>query len=565
MENSSFSEKCGAKLTRQVPAVNDSLPGGAAGRAEAVNGSGAGKKQLVKAAGLVGLMTLSSRILGMIRDVVSAKTFGTSWQWDAFVYSFMLPNFLRRLVGEGALSNAFIPVYSETLEKNGREAAFRFANSVITFLGIVLILFLIATEAVLNLLLNANILPPGPHLTVDLLRLMFPYLWFISLFAMGMGILNCHKHFFAPSLGPVILDLVWIAGVLWLVPMAGDDPVRQLKWLAWAILFSGAVQVAAEIPPLYRMGFRFRMVWDILHPGMKKTGMLLLPSVMSFAVVQINILVDSTLAFLIGPGANSSLWYGTRIMQFPLGVFAIAMGTALLPAISTHVARNDFEKAKQTLSFALRSVFLIILPSTVGLIVLGTPIVRLLFERGEFDAVSTSRTAFVLMCYSIGLFGYSGQKLVASGFYALQDPKTPVKIGVAALIMNVVLNLILMGPLKEGGLALATSIAGIFQFIALLAIYHRKTVGFDLRRISRSFLKISLASCLMGGACYYVFGWTTALFHAGNTLSLFAQIFVSITVSTVFYILLCFLLRVREIEEAFSFAGARFKKTGIKK
>src|SRR3989338_2199113 len=185
MKNSSFSEKCGDKVTRQVSAVNDSLPGDAAEQTDAINGSGAGEKQLIKAAGLVGLMTLSSRILGMIRDVVSAKTFGTSWQWDAFVYSFMLPNFLRRLVGEGALSNAFIPVYSETLEKNGREAAFRFAHSVITFLGLALVLFLIAAEAVLNLLLNANILPPGPHLTVDLLRFMFPYLWFISLFAMG--------------------------------------------------------------------------------------------------------------------------------------------------------------------------------------------------------------------------------------------------------------------------------------------------------------------------------------------------------------------------------------------
>ncbi len=538
MKTSSF-EKSGHNLTHESKPVNRDSAG--------VHTT---KKHLLKAAGLMGAMTLCSRILGMIRDVVSAKTFGTSWQWDAFLYAFMVPNFFRKLVGEGALSSAFIPVYSETLAQKGKEEAFRFAQVTVTFLVVILASFLLVAELALNAALKLGHFSSTISLTLDLLRGMFPYLWFMSLFVLGMGILNSHRHFLAPSLGPIIFDLFWIAGVLWIVPHAGAAFENQVRWLTLVIVISGAVQLAAELPPLYRLGFRFRWVWDTAYPGLIKTFRLFLPTILGFAVVQINILVDSTIGLMIGAGANSSLWYGNRLMQFPLGIFAIALGTALLPAIAEQTARQELESVRKTLSFALRSIFLIILPSSVGLIVLSQPIIQLLFERGQFDAVSTSRTAAVLLCYSIGLFAYSGQKILTAGFYAAQNTRTPVKIAVVSVITNIIFNLILMIPLKEAGLALATSIAGILQFSLLGFFYHRKIMRLDLREIFQSFFKIALASFAMGLAAWMVFKFSQKMIPGSGTLILFVHVFSAILFSMAAYLGFCFLFRVREVREA---------------
>ncbi len=536
------------------PSPNFSSPGPAKARAASAPAQAHSKKHLVRAAGIVGLMTLASRILGMIRDMITAKSFGTSWQWDAFIYAFMLPNFFRRLVGEGALSNAFIPVYSEILEKHGRAQAFRFANVMATVLCVVLLGFFLLLEGGLNALFHFGNFSPRVHLIFDLLRFLFPYLFFISFFALAMGVLNCHGHFFSPSLGPVILDLFWIAGVLWCIPLAGRLPQDQLRILALVILISGIVQVAVDIPPLYRIGFRPRWILEFWDQGLKKTLQLILPAILSFAVVQINLLVDMTLGFVLGAGANSSLWYGTRLMQFPLGVFAVAMGTALLPAVSQQAARKEFEALKKTLTFALGSVFLIIIPCSIGLMILSKPIVRLLFERGEFDAVSTARTAAVLVCYSIGLFAYSGQKIIVSGFYAVQDTRTPVKLGIVALISNILLNLILMIPLKEAGLALATSLSGILQFLLLIYVYHRKIASFPFREMAGSFARILLASLVMAVCCILSFRF---LEHSVPGLSagrLALQVFGSILLSTLAYAAFCLIFRVPEMRQAFEWA-----------
>lgn len=510
------------------------------------------RKLLVKSAGLLSFMTLTSRILGLARDVLSAKSFGTSWQWDGFVYAFMLPNFFRRVVGEGALSNAFIPVYNETLAKDGLIQARQFANVMLSFFATALAGALIVIQVILNLMILWAPMSPILHLTVDLLRILFPYLWFISMYAMVMGVLNSHQHFFAPSLASIILDLMWIGGVVWICPLAGPDLSEQLHALSWVILGSGLFQLAAELPPLYKMGFRFKYIFTTAHAGLRKTLRLLIPAVINFAVVQINILVDMTLGLLIGAGANSSLWYGSRLMQFPLGIFSTAIGTALLPMISRLSAVGDWEAAKKTLSFALRAVFLIVLPSSVGLIVLREPIVRLLFERGEFDALSTARTASVLLFYSLGLFAHAGQTIIASAFYAVQDPKTPMKMGIFALIVNIFFNLILMGPMKESGLALSTSIAGIAEFLILVWLYSNKVTDFPMKTVVQSFLKISAASSCMGILCMFLFPFIekeAALFASGWPL-LAVSVFGSIGVSAIGYVLFCFLFRVREMSEA---------------
>lgn len=507
------------------------------------------KSKLLKAAGVIGALTLLSRILGMIRDILSAKGFGTTWQWDAFIYAFMLPNFLRRLVGEGALTSAFIPVYTEVLAKEGEEEARRFANVIFTVLFSGLIGFLLMAQGSL-FLLRGMTGPPVFHLTVKLLQVLFPYLFFIALSALATGVLNAHHHFFSPALNPVILDLVWIAGILWVGSFTGIETEEKIFFLSIFILVSGAIQLGVQIPSLLRLGFSPRFVFDFSHPALLQVGRLIVPSLFGFAVMQINLLVDMTMGFWAGAGANSSLWYGNRLMQFPLGVFAIAMGTAVLPAISRHTAREEMEEAKKTLSFALRSIFFIIFPSMVGLIVLRTPIVKLLFERGEFDTLSSVRTAFVLLCYTIGLFAYSGQKIIVTGFYSLKDTKTPMKVGVLTLLLNIGLNFLLIGSLKEGGLALATSLAGIFNFFLLMVLFHKKIGEFPWREAASSSVRILAASLLTGLVSWAVYQGIGTLIGGPETLRLLVSVFGSIGISVFVYLGLCFLFRVAEVQEA---------------
>ena len=559
MENSSSFEKSSHTLARPSGPVNQDQ----SAKMEVVQGQGSphsAKKTLIQAAGIVSLMTLASRVLGMIRDIVTAGRFGTSWQWDAFIYAFMLPNFFRRLVGEGALSNAFIPVYSQTLHTQGKEAAFRFANVMSTVLCSVLVIFMLVVEAVLYYLYHADFLSPRLHLTVDLLRVFFPYLFFIALFALAMGILNCHQHFLTPALGPIILDLFWIAGIIWVVPLAGKIPEDQLRLLAIVLLISGIIQVAVDIPPLQQMGFRFRWIPNFADANLKKTFLLVLPSIMSFAVVQLNLMLDMVLGYFIGPGANSSLWYGTRVMQFPLGVFGIAMGTALLPTISAQVARKEIEASKRTMSFALRGVALILLPCMVGLMVLGTPIIRMLFERGAFDAASTARTSAVLFFYSFGLLSYSGEKMIATGFFASQDMKTPVLLGIISLVINAILNLLLMPFMKEAGLALATSIASIIEFGMLIYYYQKKVSGLPLREILLSYTRIMAASLAMGLICFICYQLAKHFIPGPHLSAQMIRVFSSIVVSVAAYVACCFLFHVSEMKEAFEFLRKKNKR-----
>ncbi|MBI4549614.1 MAG: murein biosynthesis integral membrane protein MurJ [Candidatus Omnitrophica bacterium] len=503
------------------------------------------RKHLLKSAGLIGVLTLMSRVMGLVRDIVSAKMFGTSGPWDAFLYAFTVPNFLRRLVGEGALSSAFIPVYIEVLREKGREEADRVAHIVSTllslFLGALVLLVLGATA----LALRVGEFPEKIRLTLSLLQILFPYILFLAHVALSMGILNCHRHFFTPSLSPVILNVVWILGILWVCPIGGDLEARA-HLLALTVLFSGVIQLAVQFFPLRGLGYRMRLAYDFYHPALKKIYGLILPAIMGFAVTQVSILIDMTLAFFLGDGANSSLWYGNRLMQFPLGLFGIAMGTALLPSFSEQAAQRDYEDLKETLSFSLRTTFLIVIPASCGLIFLKTPIVRVLFERGNFDAVSTMRTANTVMFYSLGLFAYSGQKMMTSAFYAVQDTKTPFLISSACVLVDIVLNLILMWPLREGGLALATSVSAILNFGLQIFFLEKKVRGLDLGRLAISTLKITVASVLTGLAALWVY--SHANFSLGSELADgIAGLSASIASALAIYAVLCALFRVEEL------------------
>ena len=509
----------------------------------------------------MGFMTLLSRILGMIRDMVSAAAFGTSWQWDAFLYAFMLPNFFRRLVGEGALSSVFIPVYNEILQTRGKEEAFRFSKILLGVLETGFLVFMVLAEIGLAWALSSwTGLPDRVHLILDLLRFLLPYLAMMSTYALFMGVLNSHREFFASAFGPVIMNVGWIAGVVVITRAGLGGAVVELRWLAVVTVFSGLGQILFQVRPLRKIGFRFGWIWDLGYPALKKCLILLFPVMAGFAVMQINLVVDSMFAYWVGKGANSTLWYGNRLMQFPLGVFAIAISSALLPTISQQFAAGQLKEACRNLSFSLRSVCFIVLPCAAGLMVLAAPIVQFLFERGQFDAESTRRTAAVLFCFSFGLFAYAGQKVIISGFYAVQDTKTPMKVAVVSLSANVLFNYILMKPLAEAGLALGTSLSGILNFVLLMVLFHRKVTPLPAAEIFKSCSRILIATVLMGLAAFFLYGYLEILMPGGGTLSQALRVLGTITAAVVMYPLLCLICRVPEIREGLTFLRNRRKR-----
>lgn len=455
--------------------------------------------RVTKAAGVVGAATLLSRMFGFIRDVVIAWFFGAGLSSDAFFVAFRVPNLLRRLFAEGSLSIAFIPVFTEYLTVKGKEEAFKLAGAAIWLLSMIL-----AVVAVFGILLSPVIIkvvapgfidsPEKFFLTVNLTRIMFPYIFFIGLVALSMGILNSLGHFAAPALAPVFLNVAMICSVFFISPHM-SDPVTGL---AIGVLIGGVLQLALQIPFLIKKGLYFWQRVKIFHPGLKRIGVLMLPAVFGAAVYQINILVGTILASLLPEGSVSYLYYADRLVQFPLGIFAIATATAILPSLSRQAASRDLEAVKTTFAYAMNLVLFITIPSMVGLIVLREPIVALLFKRGIFDSEATQLTAYALLYYSIGLWAFSGVRIVVATFYALQDTRTPVRMAVISIIANIVLGIILMGPLAHGGLALSTSLASMLNLGLLVRALKIKLGSLGLRSIAESACKSVLCAAIMG-------------------------------------------------------------------
>ncbi len=457
------------------------------------------KKKLGKAAGAVGGMTMISRLFGLLRDMVIAMTFGSSSAADAFFVAFRIPNMQRRILGEGAVSAAFIPVFAETLAKKGENAAWKMTANLFNILIIALSLaslsILIFSPAVITVFAPGFLDEPGKfELTVKLTRWMAPYLFFIGLAAFCMGILNTLKIFALPAATPILQNISMILSILIITPLM-DEPIMGL---AIGVLVGGALQLLVQLPAVMKAGFRFKNSLDFKQEEAIKIAKLMGPIILGLAVYEINIMIDTLLASLLPGGSISYLYYGNRLVQLPLGVFALALGVALLPTLSAQAAKGHIKELVQTMSFSIRLILFITIPATVGLIILREPIVNTLWERGEFLASTTEGTAIALLYYSIGLCAYSGIKIIAPAFYSLQDTKTPAKIGIYSMILNIVLNLILMGPLKHGGLALATSLAALFN-VVLLIHYLRKRLGLiGGRKILRSTIKISSAAIAMG-------------------------------------------------------------------
>jgi len=504
--------------------------------------------RMTKAAGIVGAATLLSRILGFVRDVIVAWFFGAGLAADAFFVAFRIPNLLRRLFAEGSLTISFIPVFTEYLSRNGREEAYGLARSACWLLS--LVLAVVAVAGILLSPLIVKVIAPGflssPEkfdLTVLLTRIMFPYIFFIGLVALCMGVLNALGHFAAPALAPVLLNLAIISTVVLLSPHLEKPAVG----LAIGVIIGGVLQLGLQIPFLIRKGFRLLVRGPLYHPAIKRIALLMTPAVFGAAVYQINIFVGTLLASLLPEGSVSYLYYADRLVQFPLGVFGIALATAVLPSLSRQATVKDMEGLRTSFAYALKLVFFITIPAMTGLIVLKEPIVRLLFQRGAFNVATTYFTAEALFYYAVGLWAFSGVRIVVSTFYALQDTKTPVKMAVISLLVNIILSLLLMGPMRHSGLALATSLAAAVNLFLLIHALKKRLGRIGARDILGSVFKSTVSAALMGGGIGVVALWGVPK-YAGSTWHLMVWILGSIVAGLLLYAACAFLFKSQELE-----------------
>jgi putative peptidoglycan lipid II flippase len=440
--------------------------------------------RIARAAGMMGVLTLASRILGLARDVGQAAVLGTGIAADAFTLAFVVPNILRRLFGESTVSAAFVPTYTTVMMREGRDEGSILGSRILTFCALCLVAACLAGMAASPLLVRLfapgfAAVPGKTALAAGLMRLLFPYVLFVGLAAVVMGILNSSRHFLTPALAPVLFNVLALAGLFALPALgAGGDPV-------WAystgVLAGGVVQLLIQLPALGRTGFRFRPSLSLKDPAFRSVTRLAVPALVGLAVAEVNVLVDQMVASVLDEGSVAALSYGNRIMQFPLGVFAVALSTALLPTLSRQAALGRLAEARTTMGHALLGLAVLLVPATIFISADGEGIVRVLLARGVFDARSTDLTRSALVYYSAGLLFYGGVKVVAPVFYAMKDTSTPAKIAMACMGLNIPLNLLLSllfirtgWDRALGGVALATSLSSLVNFVLLMRAADRR-------------------------------------------------------------------------------------------
>ncbi len=463
------------------------------------------RHKIAKAATTIGTGTFLSRVLGFLRDMVIAEFFGAGMAADAFFVAFRLPNLWRRLVGEGSLTISFIPVYTEYLTQRSEEESREITHIAFTIAGVVLLILTLLgiffSPYLIRLIAPGFVKSPEKfQLTVTLNRIIFPYLFFMGLFALSMGILNSLRHFFAPAIAPIFLNISMILSVF-LFYGVFQKPVMAL---ALGVLVGGVIQFLFQIPFLLKRRIGFHFNFNFRHPGIKRIGSLMIPGLIGTAVYQLNVFIDTIFASFLPGGSVSYLYFADRLMEFPLGIFAIAVGMAALPSLSGLASQGKMEEFKETLSFAFRLVSFISIPAMVGLIVLKTPIINLCFQRGQFNYYATEMTARALLFYSVGLWAIAGARTVVPAFYSLQDTWTPLKIALVCLVANVIFIAVLIRPMQHAGLALATSLSSTLNLILLYRKLDPRLGGIDLRKNVQSLFQILLCSLPMGLVAYLI-------------------------------------------------------------
>jgi putative peptidoglycan lipid II flippase len=457
---------------------------------------------MVRAVGAIGLATLLSRVLGYVRDMVVAHVFGAGPVTDAFFVAFRIPNLFRRLLAEGALSSALIPVFTGYLARGGGQAFNRMARAVLGAGTGSLVLVSAAGVAAAPWIVA--VLTPGwtadrelLDLAVRLTRIMFPYLLLVGLAALATGVLNAHHRFVAAAAGPAVLNVGIIAGVLLLAGRL-DPPVLSL---AVGVLAGGLGQLLVQLPGVRRLGVPLAPSAEWCHPAVREIGLRLVPAVFGLAAVQVAVLVNTLLASLLPGGTVSYLYYADRIMEFPLGVFGIAVATAVLPTMSAQAARGESAALVGTVGFSLRLSAFVTVPAAAGLLALGEPIVRLLFLRGRFGDAEAAATAQALLGYAVGLPAFAATRLLAQAFYALGDPRRPVLVGLGGVALNVVLAVLLMRPLAHAGLALASSLTAYANLAVLAWLLRRRLGRLEGRATAVCLVRVLAASTVVAAAC----------------------------------------------------------------
>lgn len=426
-------------------------------------------------------LTALSRVFGMARDMAFAHFFGADWLMTAWTVGFKVPNLARRLFGEGAASASLIPVYSEELHNNPQRAA-QLANTVLTVVFVILAAIVLVGEGLLWGGYGFVAGRTGPRLGLLLCAIMLPYMILICISALLAGIQNVHRHFATPAAGPIVLNVFIISGILFAAWVLKLEPERQVFWVAAAVLVSGVVQIAIQIPSLHANGFSIRPAWQVHSEAFRKIILLMGPMTVGMAATQFNTLMDDIIAlcfmteqgYPLSYGAPSHLYYAQRLYQLPLGVLGISLATAIFPVMSADAARKDFGALNSTIARGIRAAIFVAIPATVGIVLVAKPLIRALFEHGSFRSADTSVVVWTLSFYAVGLTGYFLQQLAARALYSLQDSWTPALSAIGAVLVNVVLNLTLIWPLGTGGLAAATAICSYLQVVVLVTVLRRR-------------------------------------------------------------------------------------------
>jgi putative peptidoglycan lipid II flippase len=507
---------------------------------------------LVRSAGVIGVATMASRILGLVRDQVLAYFFGAGDAMDAFRIAFRVPNALRDLFAEGALSAALVPSFSRVLATGNRFAAWRLSSNVINALLLISLPVIAAgtlfAEPLVHLYAGGFRDIPGKiELTIRLTRIMFPFLALVGIAAVTMAALNSLHRFFIPALSPAMFNVATIVCAVAAVPLSRHFGTEPIVVIAAGTLLGGIGQIALQWPALRREGFRYEALVDFRDPGLREIVRLMIPGVAGLAAVQVNLLINSWLAAGLGTGAVSWLDYAFRLMYMPIGLFGVSIATASLPTISGHAADGNDPGIRRAVSSALRMMVMLNVPATIGLLVLATPIVRLIFERGRFTPDDTAATAVALMCYAPGLIGYSAVKLVSSSFYAMGNSRIPLIASAASIVLNITLNLILVRSLGHAGLALGTAASALLNGGLLLVLLRERLGGLEGGRLAVASVKIALASIGMAFAAFYAERALHVPFGGADVIAQAIRVFGAIGIGVGALAISAHLLRIEEL------------------
>ncbi|MBI2827859.1 MAG: murein biosynthesis integral membrane protein MurJ [Acidobacteria bacterium] len=509
---------------------------------------------------------MTSRILGVVREQVLAALFGAGNAMDAYNVAYRIPNLVRDLFAEGAMSSAFVPTFTRHLTAEGRESAWRLGNHVVNALVVIttalVLVGIVFAEPLVTLFAAAYGSVPGKlELTVFLTRLMLPFLTFVAIAAAFMGMLNSLHRFFIPALSPAMYNVATITCALVLVPLMPGMGLPAIAAVAVGSLVGGVAQLALQWPALRRDGFRYRPILDWHDESLRRVLVLMGPGTIGLAATQVNVFVNTVLATGQGTGAVSWLNYAFRLMYLPIGLFGVSIATATLPAVSRHAARHDETAARSTIADGFSLMLMLNVPATVGLVVLATPIVRVIFERSAFTAADTAATAAALQLYAIGLVGYSIVRIASPVFYALGQNRTPVMISVATVLANALLNVLLARFMGYRGLALGTSIAALLNAALLMFFLRRRLDGIEGGRVARSLGRITLASALMGiaavAADVAAGAWLPGRGLMLQVMRLTATIGVALGVLSG----AAYVLRIREFRDGVALVTRRFRST----